>query len=295
MVEIAADRLELLAQGLAFPEGPRWRADALWFSDIHAGRVLRLGEGAAPVAVAEGLDRPSGLGWLTDGQLLIVEGGARRLLRHDGDALAVHADLAALAEQCCNDMVVGPDGRAWVGNWGFDFIGGEAPRPASLVAVDPDGRARVAAVDLRFPNGSAITPDGRTLLVAETFAARVSAFDIGADGVLSNCRTWARLAPDTADGIALDAEGALWVASPTTRSVIRVRAGGTVTHRVALPEHALAVALGGADRRTLFVACAHLFDETASGRRFVTPARSRALASGKLRRLRVDVPGAGWP
>lgn len=295
---MAADGgLETVLAGLAFPECLRWRDGALWFSDIAAGRVHRWceAEGGALQTVVEGLDRPAGLGWLPGGELLIVEGGARRLLRLDGSLLVEHADLAGHAEQPCNDMVVDALGRAWVGHWGFDYAAGESPRPASLLRVDPDGHVAVAADGLAFPNGCAITSDGRMLIVAETFAARLTAFDIGEDGALTGRREWAALKPASADGLCLDAGGAVWVASPTSGEVMQVQPGGSVGERLRCVEQPLAVALGGADRRMLYIGSSHLFDRVDGRLAFTPPGLLRAERRGRIERVRVAVPGTGLP
>lgn len=284
-----------VAGGLAFPECPRWRDGALWFSDIATGTVHRLRNNGSVETIVGSIDRAAGLGWLPNGELLIAAGTERRLLRHDGLAVALHADLSGLAEHCCNDMLVDTRGRAWVGNWGFDYAAGETPRPASLLRVDADGSVHVAAGELMFPNGMAITPDGGTLIVAETFAARLTAFTIAPDGTLSDRRVWAALRPATADGICLDAAGAVWLASPTTGEVLRVLEGGAVTQRIVAPEQPLAVVLGGPDRRTLYIASSHLFDRVEGRTAFTGREQLRKQRRGRIDSVQVEVAGAGWP
>lgn len=277
----------LVLERLAFPESPRWREGALWFSDFYTHQVQRLGPDGRCETVATVPGQPSGLGGLPDGRLLIVSMTDRRLLRLDGEALTIVADLSALAPFHCNDMVVDAQGRAYIGNFGFDMLAREAPRPTGLILVEPDGRARVVADDLAFPNGAVITPDGRTLIVAESYAGQLSAFDILNDGSLRNRRVWAPLPERVApDGICLDTEGAVWLASPTSREVLRVREGGEVTRRVPMPGQAAACMLGGADRRTLYIL---------SGKVMVTPQQSREMRTGTIHALPVEVPGAGWP
>jgi sugar lactone lactonase YvrE len=280
----------VLLDGLRFPEGPRWHDELLWFSDMHAGLVMSVDlEGEARV-VCEVAGDPSGLGWLPDGRLLVVSMRHRRLLRLERRGLVVHADLAPIAAFHCNDMVVDGRGRAYVGNFGFDLFARAPVAPARLALVLPDGRAEVAANDLLFPNGAVVTPDGHTLVVAESFAARLTAFDVGSDGRLSNRRVWAQLhAPPSGptpvpDGICLDAEGAIWVASPVGREVLRLREGGVVTHRIGLDRMAIACALGGPERRTLFVCSSEHLD----------PAETTA-RTGRIETVEVEVPGAGWP
>lgn len=277
-----------LLDGLAFPESPRWRGGALWFSDFYTHRVMRVSPEGRATVVAEVAGQPSGLGWLPDGRLLVVSMTDRHLLRLDGGVLTPVADLRALVSAHCNDMVVDAQGRAYIGNFGFDLHGRAPFAPTVLVLVAPDGQARVVADDLHFPNGAVLTPDGRTMIIAESYGQRLTAFDVAADGALTGRRVWARLAGRgvAPDGICLDAEGAVWLASPVSREVLRVREGGEVTHRIQTPGQAVACMLGGEDRRTLYVL---------SGRVMVTPQQARTALSGRIDALRVDVAGAGRP
>ncbi|MEI8029926.1 MAG: SMP-30/gluconolactonase/LRE family protein [Comamonadaceae bacterium] len=271
---------------LAFPESPRWHDGALWFSDFHTHRVQRVDMAGRCETVVTVPGQPSGLGWLPDGRLLIVSMTDRRLLRLDGQALTEVADLSSLAPFHCNDMVVDARGRAYIGNFGFDFAAKQTPRTTHLILVQPDGQARVVADDLHFPNGAVITPDGRTLIIGESYASSLTAFDIADDGSLSGRRVWATLNNATPDGISLDAEGAIWLASPTSREVLRVRQGGEVTHRIATPGQAVACMLGGPDRCTLFVLTTKVM---------ATPEQSLQSLIGAIHTLAVTVPGAGWP
>ena len=275
----------VLVDGLTFPEAPRWRDDRLWFSDFYSHRILTVDLTGRLETVIEVAQRPSGLGWRPDGTLLIVSMLDRRLLRLDGDKLRVVADLSTLATGPCNDMVVDAVGRAYVGNFGFDRHRGEPPRTACLARVDPDGRVTRAAEDLDFPNGTVITPDGRTLIVAETLGHRLTAFDVAADGALSGRRLFAALDGCFPDGICLDADGAVWVADARSPRVVRVGADGRVLRTLATGQHgAFACMLGGPDRRTLFV-----LTNTGSG-----PAMANK-TDGRIETYRVDVPGAGLP
>ncbi len=278
-------KLETLLDGLCFGEGPRWHGDRLWLSDMHAHTVLTLDLTGKREDVLHVPGKPSGLGWLPDGRLLVVSMNDRKLLRRDGTALVLHADLASLARFHCNDMVVDAHGRAFVGNFGFDLDAGEKPRPTELIRVDPDGRAVVAASELRFPNGSVITPDGATLIVGESFGGCLTAFAIGADGGLSQRREWAKLEKAVPDGICLDAENAVWVASPLTNEVLRVHEGGAISQRISVGRPAIACMLGGPDRRTLFVLSADSFRAEEAAR----------LRTARVEIVRVDVPGAGLP
>jgi sugar lactone lactonase YvrE len=276
---------DVLVDGLTFPEAPRWRDGKLWFSDFYSHRVLTVDLTGHLETVVEVSQRPSGLGWRPDGSLLIVSMLDRRLLRLDGDKLRVVADLSTLATGPCNDMVVDAVGRAYVGNFGFDRHRGEPPRTACLARVDPDGRVTRAAEDLDFPNGTVITPDGRTLIVAETLAHRLTAFDVAADGALSGRRQLAALDGCFPDGICLDADGAVWVADARSPRLVRVGADGRVLRTLATGQNgAFACMLGGPDRRTLFV-----LTNTGSG-----PAMADK-TDGRIETYWVDVPGAGLP
>jgi sugar lactone lactonase YvrE len=281
-------------EGIYFGEGPRWHDGRLYFSDFYQHAVIAMTADGRAERVVEVANQPSGLGWLPDGRMLIVSMVDRKLLRLENGRLVQHADLSGIATWHCNDMVVDGRGRAYVGNFGFDLekfiaergIGAMAEAPkATLARVDPDGKVSAAAPDLQFPNGAVVTPDGHTLIVAETMGSRLTAFDIGADGTLSNRRTWAETAPAFPDGICLDAEGAIWVANPLAPECIRVAEGGRVLARVATSQNAFACALGGAERKTLFIPTAP------------TSAAAEAAAAprGKIEAVEVSVAGAGWP
>lgn len=275
----------VLAEGLRFPEGPRWHDDRLVFSDQHDATVRALTVAGELTTVVEVPHRPSGLGWDQRGRMLIVSMDDRRLLRFDGSGLEEVADLTPLATWHCNDMVVDSAGRAYVGNFGFDLDGGGDVTTANLVRVDPDGSISVAAAELRFPNGTVITSDGTTLVVGESYGGVLTAFDVAADGSLSKRREWAKLHDAVPDGICLDAEGAIWSACPLTGRVLRVREGGEVTDVVTVSRRgAFACMLGGAERTTLFVCAADASNpaETATRR-------------GVIEVCDVDVPGAGLP
>jgi sugar lactone lactonase YvrE len=276
---------EIVLDGLTFPEAPRWRAGALWFSDFYSYRVLTVDLAGIVSTVAEVPGRPSGLGWTVDGALLVVSMLDRCLLRFDGPRSRRVADLSPLATGPCNDMVVDASGRAYVGNFGFDRHRGEPERSTCIARVDPDGTVVRAADDLLFPNGTVITPDGGTLIVAETLAARLTAFDVDRDGALSNRRTFAQIDGCFPDGICLDAEGAAWVADARGHRVVRVLEGGRIERTISMGDrHAYACMLGGDDRRTLF-----LCTNTGSG-----PAMADK-RDGRIERVRVDVPGVGRP
>lgn len=237
---------QVLIDGLHFGEGPRWRDGQLWFSDMHGDQVLRATAGGNLMPVVEVPAWPSGLGWLPDGDLLVVAMRDQAIVRFDGRALTTHADLSTLADFHCNDMVVDATGRAYVGNFGFDLAAGADPKSTVLLAAEPDGSTRIVAEDLQFPNGMIITPDEKTLIVAETFGAQLTAFAIEPNGDLTRRRQWAAL-PDGAvpDGICLDEAGGVWIASPTTNECLRLLEGGTVSHRYSCDRGAFACMLGG--------------------------------------------------
>ena len=221
-------QLKPLLEGLVFPEGPRWHDGKLWFSDMHAHKVRTVDMTGHAEDVVEVAAWPSGLGWLADGRLLIVSMTDRKILRLESGQLKTHADISKLASFHCNDMVVDGKGRAYVGNFGFDLLAGGAQKQAELVLVNPDGSARIVADKLDFPNGSVVTADGKTLIVGESLGHRLTAFHIDDDGTLVNRSVWADLADAVPDGIALDAENAIWVASPLSHELLRVKQGGEI-------------------------------------------------------------------
>jgi sugar lactone lactonase YvrE len=280
-------KLETLAGGGAFFESPRWHEGRLWVSDFWAFRVIAVSPDGATEMVAEVPGSPSGLGWLPDGTLLVVSMRDRTLLRVDDGATVVHADLSAHSGPEANDMVVDAAGRAYVST--IDFMAFADMPHTNLVRVDPNGSVTTAADGLSFPNGLVVTPDGSMLIVAESWAHRLTAFDLLPDGSLANRRVWAELAAGCApDGIALDAEGAVWVADAGGKRAIRVREGGEILEEVTAGNlDVIACALGGVDGHTLFLCTTPDFrllpDEAARTR----PAR--------ILTCRVDVPHAGRP
>jgi sugar lactone lactonase YvrE len=280
----------VLLDGLVFPEGPRWHDGKLWFSDIHAYKVMAVDLEGRSEVVASVPQHPSGLGFLPDGHLLVVSVLDRLLLRLDPDGLHTHADLNVLDSVLPNDMVANEDGRAYIGDVAFEISAGP-PRPGNVILVTADGNVRLAAEGLSYPNGMVITPDGKTLIVAETIGRRLTSFDIAPDGSLSGRRPFADLATGAIggahpDGICLDAEGAVWASSPPTSEFVRVREGGDITHRIPVPgKWAVACMLGGEDRRTLFLCTA---ETTLQG-------LGQGKSVGWIETVRVDVPGAGRP
>jgi sugar lactone lactonase YvrE len=277
--------LTTLVDGLAFPEGPRWRGDTLWCSDIFGHRVLRVGGDGTVTTLAEVPAQPSGLGFLRDGTLLVASMLDRCLLRVDHGGVTRAVDLAPYASHEINDMVVDARGRAYVGSIGAPIMQSDAAvETGALILVEPEREPRVVADRLSFPNGCVVTPDGATLIVAETIALRLTAYDVEEDGSLSGRRVFAEVGHRT-DGLCLDAEGAVWVASPNSGAVFRVDADGEVVEHVETERRVLACALGGADGRTLHL-CTVSF----------LPVEEMATArSGRIETMRVDVPGVELP
>ena len=247
---------KILLDGLVFGEGPRWREDRLWFSDMNDQKVYTVDlEGNAEV-ILEVPNNPSGLGWLPTGELLVVSMLDHKLMKFDGSNLTEVADMSHLAKVACNDMVVDKDGYAYVGNFGFDLNSGEPPKSTNLIGVSPEGEVKELATEMMFPNGTVITDDGNTLVVAETFAGRLTAFDINSDKSLSNRRVWAQLDGYAPDGIALDPSGDIWVATPNQPVVIRVKEGGEIIDSRKVSQNSYACAVGGENSDILFVCTA---------------------------------------
>jgi sugar lactone lactonase YvrE len=282
--------------GLWFGEGPRWHDGALWFSDMHGHRVVRTAlDGTDETAAEITHDEPSGLGWLPDGRLLVVAMETQKLLRVEADGTVnEHADLSGLARGSINDMIVAADGTAYVGDMGARIHDANSERkPGQTIRVDPDGTVSCAADDLASPNGHILTDDGRTLIVAESGGARLTAFTVASDGSLGERRTYAELVPSKPgvafappDGICLDAEGAVWVADPIGARVFRVREGGEVTDSIDFDDVIpVACVLGGPNRRTLLMCVAK------DWKRDVV----KQAPTGRIDAADVEVPGAGRP
>jgi sugar lactone lactonase YvrE len=292
--------VSVVLDDLSYTECPRWHDGRLWFSDFYTHSVIATDGRGSREVVAQVPQQPSGLGFLPDGRALIVSMRDHRILRREASGeLVEHADLSGLVSEHLNDMVVDADGCAYVGNFGFDLMGGASPRTTTLTLVGPDGSVRTVAEDLAFPNGMVIA-DG-VLVVAESFGGRLTAFDIADDHGLTNRRTWAQFGqvPDTddleqilaaitvaPDGICADAEGAIWVADATHARVVRVREGGEILDEVSTaPQGVYACMLGGDDGRTLFLCAAPSFAEH----------ERRDTREAQLLAVRVDVPHAGLP
>lgn len=280
--------MRTLVEGLAFGEGPRWRDGRLFYSDMHRQVVEAVDLDGEVETICSVPNDPSGLGFLPDGRLVVASMRDRSVLRLEADgSLVVHADLSGLASWYVNDLVVDADGRIYIGNFGFDLHGDPPAEfaPAELITIEPDGSARVADPSMAFPNGSVITPDGGTLIVAQSFGGDLVAFDRADDGSLSNRRQWADLQGRVPDGICLDAENAVWFADPVNGGCVRVAEGGEVLEEMPTEDLAFACMLGGPEGRNLFVMTA-----PGSG-----PAETVAALQGRVMVTEVAVPHAGLP
>lgn len=276
----------VFADNFVFLEGPRWRGNRLWTSDMYGRKVYTLTMSGEREVVVEVPEKPSGIGFLPDGTPLIVSMHDRKIMKLAGGKLVLHADISGLAATEINDMVVDKKGNAYVGNIGFNLFKGEKFKSTNFILVTADGKAREVANDLAVPNGPVVTPDGKTLIVAESWAKRLTAFDIQADGGLANRRVFAELGDSAPDGICLDAEGAVWVACFNQDNFIRVLEGGEVTHRVKVVDRfPVACTLGGPDGRTLFgLTYQGSIKDIGSGK-----------AASRIEIATVDVPASGSP
>ncbi len=277
---------KVFADGFTFLEGPRWRAGLLWVSDVNGKKVYTLAPDGSRTIMAEVPTRPSGIGFLPDGTPLVVSMKDRSLKRIVDGKLALHADISALVKGEINDMVVDKKGNAYVGSMGYDLFAGEEFKPGALVLVTAEGKAREVANGLHFPNGPVVTPDGKTLIVAESWGKRLTAFHIEDDGTLTGRRVFADLGDYTPDGITLDEEGCVWLAAFANDCFVRVKDGGEVTHVVKLPDRrAVACTLGGDDMKTLY--CMTFDGKMAD--------IGKGKQASRVETIKVDVAGAGSP
>jgi sugar lactone lactonase YvrE len=280
--------LQTLLTGIAFGEQPRWHENRLWFSDWGPPEVIAVDLEGNSEVILRAPAFPCCVDWLPDGRLLLVSARDGLLLRREPDgSLVTHGDLGKVSDPPAgNELVVDGRGNAYVNGGGFDLMAGEEFAPGIVALVSPDGSARQAADGLAFPNGMLVTPDNSTLIVGESYAKRLTAFDIEADGSLANRRVWADLGDGVPDGICFDAEGAVWYADVPNKRCVRVREGGEVLQTVELDRGCFACALGGADRRTLFMMATEwngpegMFDEP---------------RTGQVLTLEAPAAGAGWP
>ena len=274
-----------LLTGRGLVESPRWHDGRLYFSDWSAGEVLAVGLDGGHEVIASVASLPLCTDWLPDGRLVIVSSADGKLLRLEPDgSLVTHADLGRPG---WNDIVIDGRGNAYVNRAGFDPTAGEAPKPGFVSLVTPDGQVRDVARDIAFPNGMAVTADNSTLIVADSYGHCLVGFDIAADGTLSGQRVWAGLGEGTPDGVAVDAENAVWYADVPNKWCARVAEGGAVRQVVELDRGGFACALGGPGRTTLFA--------TAAEWRGMSREEMVGPGSGQVVMTPVGVPGAGWP
>jgi sugar lactone lactonase YvrE len=275
--------MTVLMEGIVFGESPRWHAGRVWFSDWGAHQVIALDPQGDHEVVVSVESFPMCIDFLPDGRLLVVDSAQQRLLRREPDgSMVTHADLAPVSNKPWNDIVVDANGNAYVNSIGFDFPGGE-PAPGLIALVTPEGVVRPVGDSLAFPNGMAITIDGATLIVAESYGNRLTAFDIGQGGSLGNRRVWAEVGDDHPDGICVDADGAVWYADVGNRHCVRVREGGEVLATVELDRGAFACALSRGDDPKLYVV----------GQQFGGSERTEP--TGQVVVFPAPATGAGWP
>jgi sugar lactone lactonase YvrE len=276
-----------LMTGLVLGESPRWHDGRLWFSDWGAQEIIAIDHEGTSEVVARGPSLPFSIDWQPDGHLLVVSGSERRLLRREPDrSLVTHADLTSLSDTPWNEIVVDGRGNAYLNCIGFDLMAGAEAGPGILALVTPDGSARLVADGVSFPNGMAVTPDNSTLILAESYGNRLTAFDIDGDGGLSNRRVWAHLDGGVPDGICLDAEGAVWYGDVPNTRCVRVREGGQVLQTIDLDRGCFACMLGGADGRTLFMVAAEWGGPAAM---------ADGSRTGQVLTADAPAPGVGWP
>ena len=285
----------VLLSGLNFPECPRWHQGKLWFSDMHAHQIMTVDlQGKSEVVLTLNTkdynDRPAGIGFLADGSILFVAMRTRKLLRYKEGQISLVADLSSFAAGMINDMEVDAKGRA--------YVGGRGAKPdgtwiswGSIILVMPDGKAHVVATDIHGPNGAGFTTGEKSFILAETHGNKISAFDVDPDGALTNRRVFAETGPHKADGICVDAEGAVWVCSPLGKECFRIKEGGEITHRIVYTDRSpVACVLGGPDGRTLFLTNS-LFDMTNMSSLKGGDDDKRTTAQGRSEMIHVDVPG----
>jgi sugar lactone lactonase YvrE len=278
---------QVLIDGLVLGESPRWHADRLWCSDWGAQEILAVDLDGHREVRHRMTSFPFSIDWLPDGTLVVVSGGDRLLLRAGDDgSLQPLADLRPVCDRPWNEIVVDGRGNTLVNSIGFDLMSGEEAQPGLIALLTPDGSLSEVAGDLAFPNGMAITPDGSTLVVAESYGRRLTAFDLGGDGRLSNRRVWADLGAGVPDGICIDAEGAVWYGDVPNRRCVRVREGGEVLGAIQLDRGCFACMLGGPGGTTLFMLAAAW-----NGPGGIDAGEP----TGQVLTASAPAPAAGWP
>ena len=280
--------LRVVMTGLRFGEQPRWHEDRLWFSDWGTQEVIAVDLDGHSEVILRAPSFPCCVDWLPDGRLLVVSARDGLLLRREPDgALVTHGDVSGLSDPPAgNELVVDDRGNAYLNGGGFDLMAGEEFAPGIVAMISLDGSARQVADGLSFPNGMLIMPDAQTLIVAESYANRLTAFEIAAGGSLSNRRVWAELGDGVPDGICADAENAVWYADVPNKRCVRVREGGQVLDTVELDRGCFACALGGPDKNTLFMIAT---EWSGPANMFQGP------RTGQVLTTQAPAPGAGWP
>jgi sugar lactone lactonase YvrE len=279
--------VQILMSGIVFGEQPRWHADRLWFSDWGPPEVIAVDLEGKSEVILRAPSFPCCVDWLPDGRLLVVSARDGLLLRREDDSLVIYADLSKLSDPAAgNELVVDGRGNAYINGGGFNLMAGAPFAPGIIALVTPDGAARQVADGLAFPNGMLVTPDNSTLIVAESYAKRLTAFDIEADGSLSNRRVWADLQNGVPDGICFDSESAVWYGDVPNKRCVRVREGGEVLQTIELDRGCFACALGGVDRRTLFMMAT---EWNGPANMFKGP------RTGQVLTVEAPAPGVGWP
>ena len=280
-------QMRLVAEGLAFGESPRWHDGRLWLCNWGTGEIVAVDtDGNIEIMLKISATLPYSIDWLPDGRLLVISGREGLLLRQELDGeLVTHADLRSLSNSPWNEIVVDGRGNIYVNGGGPAPAPGQHFGPGTIVLITPDGTIRQVADNIAFANGMAVTPDNKTLIIAESHANRLTAFDIAADGSLANRRVWADL-DGFPDGICLDADGAAWYADVPNKRCVRVREGGEVLQTVEADRGCFACMLGGPDGKTLFIAAA----EWRGFEHMVSDART-----GQVLSAEAPAPGAGWP
>ncbi|MBI1881301.1 MAG: SMP-30/gluconolactonase/LRE family protein [Chloroflexi bacterium] len=283
--ESSVPQRQTLLTGLAFGESPRWHKDCLWFSNWGMQEVVAVDLDGKSEVIVRVASFTFSIDWLPDGRLLIVSAGL--VLRREPDgSLVTHADLTGLSCYTLNEIVVDGRGNVYINNIGFDLLAGGEFAPGSIALLTPDGSARQVADGIAFPNGMTVTLDNSTLIVAESYGKRLTAFDIAADGSLSNRRVWADLDGGVPDGICINADNAVWYGDVPNKRCVRVREGGEVLQTINLDRGCFACMLGGADRRTLFMMAA----EWRGPAKMADGART-----GQVLTVEGPAPGVGWP
>ena len=277
--------VQTLLTGRAFVESPRWHEGRLWFSDWLTREIIAVDLSGMSEVMFRVPTFPFSIDWLPDGRLVATSG--TQVLRGQADgSLTSHADLSNLSKKGWNEIVVDGRGNVYVNNVGFDLLGSENFAPGIIGLLTPDGAARQVADGMAFPNGMAVTPDNSTLIVAESYGKKLTAFDIALDGSLSNRRVWADLGRGVPDGICMDSDNAVWYADVPNKRCVRVREGGEVLQVIDLDRGCFACMLGGPDRKTLFMMAAEWHGVSKM---------SEAPRTGQVLTLEAAAPGAGWP